>query len=152
MNNVWLKAKALIKRKIIVDGDNFSWSEHETPERSEIGNFIIFQDKAAKKTYLTSQISSDVLRKMRHIHVNVIMHIYGTAISSKSIHTKMTAAILEPVHRDRAGAHSTVLLTELARNLKEIHGNYLSANTSSWTMCASCTFNSFISIHPDIRQ
>ncbi len=142
MDNVWLKAKTLIKREVLVDGDNFSWNENETPERSEIGNFIIFQDKAAKKTFLTSQINSDVLRKMRNKHVNVMVHVYGTAISSKSIHLKMTAAILEPVQRDRAGAHSTVLLIELARNLKEAHGSYLSANSSSWTMWANAIHSS----------
>lgn len=137
LDNIWLKAKQIIKREILIDGDKFSWAENETPDRCDIGNFVIFQDKAAKKTFLVSQINSDVLRKIRHKHVNVMVHIYGTAIASKSIHVKMTAAILEPAHRDRAGAHSTVLLIDLARNLKEAHGNYLSANTSSWTMWAN---------------
>lgn len=49
----------------------------------------------------------------------------------------MTAAILQPVQRDRAGAHSTVVLVDLARSLKEKHGNYLVAHTSSWTMWAN---------------
>lgn len=49
----------------------------------------------------------------------------------------MAAAILQPAQRDRAGAHSTVLLTDLVRTLKEKHANYLSANTSSWTMWAN---------------
>lgn len=128
LDNIWLKAKTLIKREILVDGDNFSWAEKENPDRSEIGNFLIFQDKSAKRNYLVSQINSDVLRKMRSKHVSVMVHIYGTAISSKSIHQKMTAAILEPARRDRAGAHNTVLLAELARNIKEKHGHYLSGN------------------------
>lgn len=71
---------------------------------------------------------------MRDKHVNVMVHIYGKAVASKSIHSKVTAAILQPVDRDRAGAHSTVLLMELTQKLKQIHGQHLSGNTSSWTM------------------
>lgn len=137
LDNIWSKVKPLIKREILVDGDKFSWAENESPDRSEIGSFIIFHDKAAKRNYQVSQINSDTLRKMRDRHVNVMIHIYGKSISSKAIHAKMSAAILEPSQRDRAGAHKTVLLTDLARNLKETHGQYLSANTSSWTMWAN---------------
>ncbi len=134
LDNIWEKVKPMIKREILVDGDTFNWADNEDPDRSEIGNFIIFQDKAAKRSYQDSQIGSDVLRKFRNKHVNVMVHIYGKAISSKAIHVKMTAAILEPSQRDRAGAHNTVLLTDLTRKLKEGHGQYLSANTLSWTM------------------
>lgn len=137
LDNIWSKVKPMIKREIIVDGDKFNWADNENPDRGEIGNFLIFQDKAAKRTYQVSQIGSDVLRKLRNKHVNVMVHIYGKSISSKAIHVKMSAAILEPSQRDRAGAHNTVLLAELARNLKEKHGQYLSANTSSWTMWAN---------------
>lgn len=45
--------------------------------------------------------------------------------------------ILLPADRDRAGAHSTVLLTELTQKLKETHGNHFSGYTSSWTMWAN---------------
>lgn len=66
-----------------------------------------------------------------------MVHVYGKAISSKAIHVKMSAAILQPPQRDRAGAHSTVVLVDFARSLKEKHGNYLDAYTSSWTMWAN---------------
>jgi len=110
LDKIWERAKTFIKREIVVDGDNFAWAEAESPDRSEMGNFIILQDKAAKKTYLISQLNSDVLRKMRNKHVNVMVHVYGKAISSKAVHVKMTASILQPAKRDRAGAHSTVVL------------------------------------------
>lgn len=77
LDNIWEKIKTLIKREILVDGDKFTWAEAENPDRSEIGNFVILQDKAAKKNYLVSQINTDVLRKMRHKHVNVMVHVYG---------------------------------------------------------------------------
>lgn len=137
LDNIWFKAATFIKREILVDGDNIAWAEAESPDRSEIGNFIILQDKAAKKNYLISQLNTDVLRKMRNKHVNVMVHVYGKAISSKAIHVKVAAAILQPAQRDRAGAHSTVVLVDLARSLKEKHGNYLVAHTSSWTMWAN---------------
>lgn len=135
---IWAKAKTMIKREILVDdGDKFNWAENENPEQDEIGNFVIFQDKSAKKNYSVSQMNSDVMTKMRDKHVNVMVHVYGKAIASKPIHQKMTAAILQPADRDRAGAHSTVLLTELSQKLKGIHGSYLSGHMSSWTMWAN---------------
>lgn len=122
---IWTKVKPLIKREVIVDGDQFHFAENEEPNRKEIGKFVIFQDKSAKTNYTVSQIKSDVLRKMRDKHVNVMVHVYGTAIASKPIHQKMSAAILQPTDRDRAGAHSTVMLTELTQKLKEKHGSYI---------------------------
>lgn len=56
----------------MVDGDNIAWAENETPDREDMGKYVVFQDKAAKKTYLVSQIDSDALRKMRNKHVNAM--------------------------------------------------------------------------------
>ncbi|XP_037040418.1 uncharacterized protein LOC119077338 [Bradysia coprophila] len=134
---IWAKINPWIKREVVVDGDNFRFAEKETPDREEIAKFIIFHDKPGKKNYSVGQMTSDVIRKLRDKHVHVLVHVYGKAISSKGIHQKMTSAILQPVDRDRAGAHSTVMLTELAKQLKEIHGHYLSGNMSSWTMWAN---------------
>lgn len=66
-----------------------------------------------------------MLRKMREKHVNVMVHVYGKAISSKPIHQKTTAVIFQPADRVRAGAHSAVMLTELTQKLKEAHVNHL---------------------------
>lgn len=137
LDNIWVKVHAWIKREVVVDGDQFHFAENESPSREEIGTFVIFQDKSAKKNYSVSQLKTEVLQKMRDKHVNVMVHVYGKAIASKPIHTKMTAAILQPTDRDRAGAHSTVMLTELTEKLKEVHGSYLSGNISSWTMWAN---------------
>lgn len=134
---IWAKVYTWIKREVIVEGDNFHFAEKETPDREEISKFVIFHDKSAKKNYSVSQVTTDILRKFRDKHVHVMIHIYGKAVASKPIHQKMTAAILQPVDRDRAGANSTVMLNELARKLKETHGSYLSGNISSWTMWAN---------------
>lgn len=66
-----------------------------------------------------------------------MFHINGKAISSKTVHQKMTVAILQPADRDRAGAHSNVALMELTQRLKDTHGLYLSGNVSSWAMWAN---------------
>lgn len=137
LDNIWLKVSSIIKREIVVNGDTIAWAENESPTQDEMGKFIVFQDKSAKKTYLVSQIDSEALRKMRDKHVNVMIHIYGRSISSKGVHQKVTAMLLQPADRDRAGAHSIVSLLDFVRQLKNIHGSYLSANTSSWTMWAN---------------
>lgn len=66
-----------------------------------------------------------------------MIHVYGRSISSEAVHQKVSANLLQSANRDRAGAHSTVSLMEFVRQLKEIHGSYLSANMSSWTMWAN---------------
>lgn len=137
LDTIWTKISQWIRREVMVDGDNFCFAEKETPDREEIAKFVVFHDKSAKKNYSVSQLNSDVMRKFRDKHVHVMVHIYGKAVSSKAIHQKMTAAILQPVDRDIAGAHSTAMLTELARKLKETHGSYLSGNMSSCTMWAN---------------
>lgn len=137
LENIWLTVSPMIKREILVDGDNISWAVNESPSQDEMEKFVVFQDKSAKKSYLVSQINSDALWKMRNKHVNVMVHVYGRSISSKAVHQKMTSVLLQPADRDRAGAHSTVSLMEFVSRLKEIHGSYLSAHTSSWTMWAS---------------
>lgn len=137
LNAIWAKVVPWIKREVLVNGDSCSFAENENPGREEMGTFVILQDKAAKKNYSISQLTSDVLRKMRDKHISVMVHVYGKSVASKQIHTKVVAAILQPVDRDRAGAHSTVLLIELTKKLKEIHGRHLSGNTASWTMWAN---------------
>lgn len=49
----------------------------------------------------------------------------------------MANVLLQPDVQDRAGAHTTVSLMEYVRQLKQIHGTYLSGNTSSWVMWAN---------------
>lgn len=139
---IWSKVESWVKREILVNGDNFAFADNEAPVRAEIGNFVILHDKAAKKNYSVSQLSTDVLRKMRDKHINVMVHIYGKGIASKAIHQKMSAALLQPTNRDRAGAHSTASLMEMVQKLKEIHGSYLSGNTSSWSMWANSIHSS----------
>lgn len=134
---IWTKVSPWIKREVIVEGDNFRFAEKETPDREEIGKFIIFHDKAGKKNYSVGQLSSDLLRKFRDKHVHVMVHIYGKAVSSKPIYQKMSAAILQPVDRDRAGAHSTAMLMELADKLQEMNRTCLSGHISSFVMWAN---------------
>lgn len=45
--------------------------------------------------------------------------------------------VLQPVDRDRTGAHSTATIMELTQKLKEIHGQHLSAIAYSLTMWAN---------------
>lgn len=91
---------------------------------------------------MVSQIDSDSLRKMRNKHVNIMVHVYGRAISSKPVHQKMSSVLLQPANRDRAGAHSTVSQLEFVRKLKQVHGTYLTAHTSSWAMWANAIHSS----------
>lgn len=136
LEGVWQKVKLMIKREILIDGDQITWAENESPQQDEMGKFVVFQDKVAKKTFLISQINSDALRKIRNKHVNVMVHIYGRSVSSKSVHQKVSASILQPADRDRAGANSTVSVIELVQQLKAVHG-YFSAHLSSWAMWAN---------------
>lgn len=39
----------MIKREVLVDGELISWAESENVSSDEMGKFVVFQDKSAKK-------------------------------------------------------------------------------------------------------
>lgn len=45
-----------MKHEILVNGESITWAGNENPTREETGKFVVLQDKAAKNTYLVSQI------------------------------------------------------------------------------------------------
>lgn len=136
LNAIWSKVQSWIRREILVNGDQFTFADNETPARAEIGNFVILYDKSSKKNYSVSQLNTDVLRKMRDKHISVMVHIYGKGVASKAIHQKVSAVLLQPANRDRAGADSTVSVVNLMKQLQDRHG-YLSGHQSCWYQWAN---------------
>ncbi|KAJ6639768.1 hypothetical protein Bhyg_12515, partial [Pseudolycoriella hygida] len=98
------------RKEDLVEDDEFAFAENETPRREEIGSFL----------------NTDVLRKIRDRHVNVMVHIFCKAISLKPMHQKMEASILQPADRDRAGTQSSADLMELTQKIKGFDGSCLS--------------------------
>lgn len=134
LDSVWVKASQGIKREVIVTGELFEWSENAVPAREEFGKFIHFQDPVARKTYLVDQINSTLLSRLRHKRVNVMVHVYGRQLCSKSVHGQFTTKLLQPEQRDRANADNTQSLMSLVEVLKGKHSAVFAANVSVWQM------------------
>lgn len=81
---LWSLSLQYIKRKVVVDGDNFMWAENENPSRVEIDKFLVLQDQGNKKTFATTQVSVD---KMRGKQVNEFVYTYGKKICNKRHYT-----------------------------------------------------------------
>lgn len=137
LDAIWDKANLLVKREVIVKGEDIEWSENAVPAREDIGNFIILQDRVARKAYLVDQITTTLLVRLRNKHVNIMVHAYGRQIFNKSVHGKFTAKLLQPEQRDRANADSTQSLMAMVEVLKQKHKGIFAANISVWQMWAN---------------
>lgn len=137
LDSIWDKATSFIKREVIVNGEDIEWSEHAVPTRDDIGNFIILQDRTARKAYSIDQINTTLLARLRNKHVNVMVHVYGRQICNKNVHGKFTVKLLQPEHRDRANADSTQSLMAMVEVLKQTHKGVFAANVSVWQMWAN---------------
>lgn len=137
LDAIWDKAKSMVKREVIVKDEEIEWSENAVPTRDDIGNFIIFQDRVARKAYSTDQITTTLLARLRNKQVNIMVHVYGRQICNKSVHGKFTAKLLQPEQRDRANADSTQSLMAMVELLKSKHEDVYAANVSVWQMWAN---------------
>lgn len=148
LDAIWEKGMSLIKREVIVNGEEFQWCENVVPRRDEMGKFITFQDRVARKCYLIEHINSTLLSRLRNKHLNVMVHVYGRQLCNKSIHAQFTSKLLQPEQRDRANADNTQSLMAMVEVLKQKHGAIFAANVSVWQMWA----NSIQSAGPHLQD
>ncbi|XP_037030976.1 uncharacterized protein LOC119070651 [Bradysia coprophila] len=137
ITEIWEKAAPLIKREVIVKGDEIEWSEDGVPTQADFANFIILQDRGGRKAYLFDQINTTILARLRNKHVNVMVHVYGRQICNKSVHGRFVSKLLQPEQRDRANANSTQSLMAMVELLKQTHKGVYAANVSIWQMWAN---------------
>lgn len=134
LDGIWCKAVVLIKREVIIKGDDIEWNENPVTTRDDFGNFIILQDRVARKAYLVEQVNTTLLARLRNKHINVMIHVYGRQICNKSVHGKFTLKLLQPEQRDRANANNTQSLMAMVERLKQTHKGVFAANVSVWQM------------------
>lgn len=137
LDAIWDRAILLIKREVIVKGDNIEWSENAVPTRDDIANFVILQDRVARKAYSIDQINTTLLARLRNTRVNIMVHVYGRQVCNKSVHGKFVLKLLQPEQRDRANADSTQSLMAMVELLKQTHKGVFAANVSVWQMWAN---------------
>lgn len=137
LDSIWSRALKLIKREVIVSGEEFAWNELVVPERDEFAKFITFQDRTARKLYSVDQINSTLLSRLRNKYVNIMVHVYGRQLCNKSVHGQFVLKLLQPEQRDRANADNTQSLMALVEVLKQKHSAVFAANVSVWQMWAN---------------
>lgn len=137
LSTIWTRSVPMIKREVVMDNEEFAWSENPTPTLDDIGNFIILQDRVARKAYTIDQLTSTLLTRLRHKHINVMVHVYGKQLCSKTVHGHFVSKLLQPEQRDRANADSTQSLMALVEILKQKHKGVFAANVSVWQMWAN---------------
>lgn len=148
LDAIWKTAVLIIKREVIVNGDDIEWSENSVPTRANIDNFVILQDRVARKAYLVDQITTVLLARLRNKHINVMVHVYGRQICNKNLHGKFLSKLLQPEQRDRANADNTQSLMTMVDVLKRTHAGVFAAGVSIWQMWA----NSIQSAAPHLQE
>lgn len=152
LDAIWDKTILLIKREVIVKDEDIEWSENVLPTRDDIGNFVILQDRVARKAYLVDQINTTLLARLRNKHVNIMVHVYGRQICNKSVHGKFTVKLLQPEQRDRANADNTHSLMALVEVLKQTHKGIFAAGVSIWQMWANAIQSAAPHLQEDMIQ
>lgn len=148
LDGIWNKALGPIKREVIVNGQEFEWSENVVPTRGEIGKFVILRDASNRKCFSPDQLNSSLLSRLRGKDVIVLVHSYGVQLCNKTVHGQFASRLLQPEQRDRANADSTQSLMAMVEVLKGKHSAIYAANVSVWQMWA----NSIQSAPPHLQE
>lgn len=134
---VWTKALPLMKREVIVIGEEIAWNVKVVPTRDDMGKFVIFRDPQPRKCYTVDQLNSTLLSRLRGKELIVMVHAYGIQLCNKTVHGQFVSRLLQPEERDRANANSTKSLMELVAELQLIHGDVYAAHISIWQRWAN---------------
>lgn len=112
------------------NGDAINWSEKEHPDKSDEDKFIAIQGK--RRILTPSELTQDILRKMRGSDVTIYVHTYSDNVASAAVFKSVDRILLQPEQTDRSGAASVQAQMGLVDELQQKHGDYLSGHQLAW--------------------
>lgn len=138
LNLIWAHAMEGISREVVIDKEGkCSWHEKEIPTTSDIDKFILIQDKVSRKLHQPSKIVAKTWTGFRNKEIDIFVHQYSRSIGSAATFSQLSAQLLVPENRDRAGANTNIELLRLSDELKELHGNKFQGESIAWSMWAN---------------
>ncbi|XP_062565137.1 uncharacterized protein LOC134227565 isoform X2 [Armigeres subalbatus] len=140
LRSLWTIVKPMICREVIFvmeKGNQIpTWGESDTTY-DDMGKFIYMQNHQNRRRVDISQISSKLLISWRGKVIRVHVHIYSTAVFCKQLWDLVDKQLVKFHQTDRAGAPSNQSLSQLADELRELHGKHFTGHASSWKLWAN---------------
>lgn len=140
LEGMWTIVKTIICREVIfIDEDGSQtprWSDDE-PTVDDMQKFVYLQNQRNRRRVNIDQISSKLLISWRGKDIRVHVHIYSTAVSCKQLWELVDKQLVKFQHTDRAGAPNNQSLSQLADELRELHGSHFTGHASSWKLWAN---------------
>lgn len=115
------------------------WSPKVTPDITDMEDYILMQDPESKKVYsLNKSKTIEALMKWNGKQLNMIIHSYSLSVQSLQMWMQADSKLIQPVQKDRAGAHSTREAELLKNQLKSEHSwRYTDVADINWSMWAN---------------
>lgn len=140
MQGVWKILQPVLCREIVfVDNNGVqipTWADND-PEFSAMNKFVIMQDQAQKRRLTIDQIDSKLLVSWRDKEIRIHVHIYSNAVSCRSLWDLVDKQLIRFQNADRSGAPNNQTLTNLAKELQDLHGHHFSGHSSAWRLWAN---------------
>lgn len=140
LEGMWQIVKPIICREVIFVEENGiqtpSWVDSE-PTFEDMGKFVYMQNHKNRRRVNIDQIKSKLLISWRGKDIRAHVHIYSTAVSCKQLWELVDKHLVKFQHSDRAGAPSNQSLSQLADELRELHGQHFMGHGSAWKLWAN---------------
>ncbi|XP_055584934.1 uncharacterized protein LOC129737797 [Uranotaenia lowii] len=136
---VWRVIEPVICREALFVEENGQevplWADSE-PVYANLGKFIFMANKNRRRITV-EQIDSKFLISSREQIVPIYVHVYSNTVSCKQRWEMVSKQLVQFQDCDRAGAPSNQSLSELADELREIHGRDFSGQAFAWKLWAT---------------
>lgn len=118
------------------DNENPSFKNSE-PNFEDLDKYISFYDKAHKKAYDLTSLSTKVLVSWKEKPIELYVHVFTASVSSARLFGVVGKKLLR-AETDRAGARTNAFLQEIIGKLKEHHSRFYRAHNFQWETWAAC--------------
>lgn len=140
LQEMWAVVKSIVHKEVIFVDDNGNqlptWNDNE-PLFDDMGKFVYLQNQENRRRINIDQISSKQLISWRGKDIRVHVHIYSTSVSCKQLWELVDKHLVKFQQTDRAGAPNNQCLSQLADELRQLHGMHFSGQASSWKLWAN---------------
>lgn len=140
MRGVWKILQPVLCREIVFVENNGvqvpTWADND-PDFSAMSKFVIMQDQAQKRRLTIDQIDSKLLVSWREKEIRIHVHIYSNAVSCRSLWDLADKQLIRFQNADRSGAPNNQTLTNLAKELQDLHGHHFTGHSSAWRLWAN---------------
>lgn len=136
-HQLWLKIGDKVKREVVFNDADPQWHENISPIEEDMVRFVLFYDSKSKRSVTLDKVNTITLSHWRSKEIWLYIHVYSMSVSNLTLWKKVQKVLIEPLHRDRAGASAISELNVLVGQLKDAHRFHYQSSHINWIMWAN---------------